>query len=211
VIDPASTDCAIFYSITNCQDGLRGVSFGNFLIKQVVEDLGRAFPRLKTFATLSPIPGFGDWLTRARGESTGPAPSPKLLTLIATLEHGESIDERSFGADLRAEISRLCAYYLLHAKRGRAPLDPVARFHLANGARLQRLNWMGDTSRIGISRALGLTANYLYRLADVERNHEAYAQEHRIVASYELERLANQGHADDKGLKQDDRTRNDVS
>jgi malonyl-CoA decarboxylase len=189
VIDPATTDCAIFYSITNCQMGLRGVSFGNFLIKQVAEDLGRAFPRLKTFATLSPVPGFRDWLIRA-SQSSAPALSPKLMMLLETFERGAPIEERLFGPELRAEITRLCAYYLLHAKRGRAPLDPVARFHLANGARLQRINWMGDTSQTGMTRSLGLTANYLYRLADVEHNHEAYAQEHHIVASHQLERLA---------------------
>jgi malonyl-CoA decarboxylase len=199
VVDPADVDCAIFYSITNCQEGLRGVSFGNFLIKQVAEDLGRAFPRLKTFATLSPIPGFREWLTRASAMPASPRPSPKLVTLIDGLEQGHSIDERSLGSELRAEVSRLCAYYLLHAKRGGAPLDSVARFHLANGARLQRLNWMGDTSQTGMSRSLGLTANYLYRLADVERNHEAYAQQHHIVASYQLERLAKQAHTGDKG------------
>jgi malonyl-CoA decarboxylase len=194
VIDPASTDCAIFYSITNCQEGLRGVSFGNFLIKQVVEEIGRTFPRLKTFATLSPIPGFRDWLMRA-SKSPAPVLSPKLVTLIEAFEPGAPIEERSFSLELRAEISRLCAYYLLHAKRGSAPLDAVARFHLANGARLQRLNWMGDTSPTGMSRSLGLTANYLYRLADVERNHEAYAKEHHIVASHQLERLARQAGA----------------
>ena len=189
VIDPAGADCAIFYSITNCQQGLRGVSFGNFLIKQVAEDLGRAFPRLKTFATLSPIPGFRDWLIRA-SESPAPAVVAEARDAARNIDQAESIDERSFGPELRTEISRLCAYYLLHAKRGKAPLDPVARFHLANGARLQRLNWMGDTSRTGMSRSLGMTANYLYRLAEVESNHEAYAKEHHIVASYQLERLA---------------------
>jgi malonyl-CoA decarboxylase len=194
VIDPAGADCAIFYSITNCQQGLRGVSFGNFLIKQVAEDLGREFPGLGTLATLSPIPGFRDWLLGA-SESRTLALSPKLTRLIETFERGAPIEERSFGSELRAEIGRLCAYYLLHAKRGSAPLDAVARFHLANGARLQRLNWMGDTSQTGMSRSLGLTANYLYRLADVERNHEAYAQEHHIVASRQLERLARQAHA----------------
>ena len=127
-------------------------------------------------------------------ESRAPALSPKLAALIETFERGAPIEERLFGSELRAEIGRLCAYYLLHAKRGSAPLDPVARFHLANGARLQRLNWMGDTSQMGMSRSLGLTANYLYRLADVERNHEAYAREHHIVASHQLERLARQAH-----------------
>jgi malonyl-CoA decarboxylase len=197
VIDPGRADCAIFYSITNCQEGLRGVSFGNFLIKQVAEDLGRAFPRLRTFATLSPVPGFRDWLTRT-GESLVPALSPELATLIGTVEHGAPIDERSYSDELRTEITRLCAYYLLHAKRGSAPLDSVARFHLANGARLQRLNWMGDTSQTGLIRSLGLTANYLYRLADVEHNHEAYAQDHHIVASPQLQRLARQCQSGDR-------------
>ena len=195
VVDPANADCAIFYSITNCQEGLRGVSFGNFLIKQVAEDLGRAFPRLKTFATLSPIPGFRDWLMRASDAPALPRPSPKLAALLEAFEHGTPIDERSLGSELRAEVSRLCAYYLLHAKRGLVPLDSVARFHLANGARLQRLNWMGNTSQTGMSSSLGLTANYLYRLADVESNHEAYAQRHHIVASYQVQRLAKEAHA----------------
>ena len=199
VVDPANADCAIFYSITNCQEGLRGVSFGNFLIKQVAEDLGRTFPGLKTFATLSPIPGFRDWLIGASESATPARPSPGLVTLVDTLSRGEPIDERTLGSGLRAEISRLCASYLLHAKRGSAPLDPVARFHLANGARLQRLNWMGDTSPTGISRSLGMTANYLYRLADVERNHEAYAQRHHVVASHQLERLAKEAHGGDRG------------
>jgi malonyl-CoA decarboxylase len=86
----------------------------------------------------------------------------------------------------------LCAYYLLHAKRGHEPLDPVARFHLANGARVERLNWMGDTSQTGLRRSLGLTVNYVYRLGHVERNHEAYAKQYRIVASSEFQRLARQ-------------------
>ena len=91
---------------------------------------------------------------------------------------------------MRGELSRLCAYYLLHAKHGKAPLDPVARFHLANGARLERLNWLGDTSEMGMRRSLGLTVNYVYRLADVERNHGVYAKDYRVVASREFERLA---------------------
>ena len=91
---------------------------------------------------------------------------------------------------MKDEITRLCAYYLLRAKRGQAPLDPVARFHLANGARLERLNWLGDMSNSGIRLSLGMTANYVYRIADVEENHEAYAKNFKVVASHDLERLA---------------------
>jgi malonyl-CoA decarboxylase len=90
----------------------------------------------------------------------------------------------------RNEIMQLCAYYLLRAKRGHAPLDPVARFHLANGARLARLNWGGDLSFAGFASSLGITANYVYRMADVEQNHEAYATDFKVVASFTLERLA---------------------
>src|SRR3984893_13368361 len=145
VSDLATADCAIFYSITNCQEGLRGVSFGNFLIKQVAEDLGRAFPRLKTFATLSPVPGFTDWLTTGSDLPNGKRVSYELAAWLEKPTPHEPF-EATLSAKLRTEVRRLGAYYLLHAKRGKAPLDQVARFHLANGARLGRLNWMGDTS-----------------------------------------------------------------
>jgi malonyl-CoA decarboxylase len=171
VDDPSRADCAIFYSITNCQEGLRGVSFGNFLIKQVVEDLGREFPRVKTFATLSPIPGFRTWLT---------ALEPKW----------RDVDPTTASPAVKAQLSGLCARYLLDARRNKEPLDSVARFHLANGARLERLNWMGDTSKAGFERSMGLMANYVYRLSDVEKNHEAYAARYEVIASPEIERLA---------------------
>jgi len=164
VLDPLRADTAVFYSITNCQEGLRGVSFGNFLIKQVVEDLGKELTRVRSFATLSPIPGFRQWLQTEM--KTDPVSQP------------------------RDEVVRLCARYLLHVKHGRVPADPVARFHLANGAKLERLNWMGDTSATGIERSFGLTANYVYQLRHVERNHEAYARDFKVVASPSLERLA---------------------
>jgi malonyl-CoA decarboxylase len=181
VEDPAAARCAIFYSITNCQVGLRGVSFGNFLIKQVVEDLSREFRKIRKFATLSPIPGFRGWLVAHRELM-----SPGLAAL--PLDTPASLSAVPDG--LRDEIMRLCAYYLLRAKRGRAPLDPVARFHLANGARLARLNWGGDFSAHGIESSLGITANYVYRMADVEENHEAFAKDFKVVASFTLERLA---------------------
>jgi malonyl-CoA decarboxylase len=184
VADPASADCAIFYSITNCQEGLRGVSFGNLLIKQVAEDLGREFPRLKTFATLSPVPGFRQWLVEKSVEC------PPLGELLARIDAPGWLDDAAAAAEIQRQLIRLCAHYLLYAKQGRDPLDPVARFHLGNGARLERLNWLGDTSPSGMRRAAGLMVNYVYRLGEVERNHEAYARDGRVAAARRFEVLA---------------------
>jgi malonyl-CoA decarboxylase len=184
VADPASADCAIFYSITNCQEGLRGVSFGNLLIKQVAEDLGREFPRLKTFATLSPVPGFRQWLVEKSVEC------PALGELLARIDTPGWLDDAAAAAEIQRQLIRLCAHYLLYAKQGRDPLDPVARFHLGNGARLERLNWLGDTSPSGMRRAAGLMVNYVYRLGEVERNHEAYARDGRVAAARRFEVLA---------------------
>ena len=191
VVDPALADTAIFYSITNCQEGLRGISFGNLLIKQVVEDLGRTFPRIRRFATLSPIPGFRRWL---ESPATRSLVSPAMRTSMA--ESGVSGPDHAGRASLpdgvRDELLRLCAYYLICAKNSDGPLDSVARFHLANGAGLERLNWGGDTSSVGVSRSYGLTANYLYRLSHVEQNHEAYATSKQVVATRALARQAEQ-------------------
>jgi malonyl-CoA decarboxylase len=183
VVDPDRADAAMFYSITNCQEGLRGVSFGNFLIKQVAEDLGREFPRVKTFATLSPIPGFRKWLTGNTAiAKAGLAPT---LALLDEPDWTEAVLER-----LQPALMKLCAWYLLHAKTGSEPTDAVARFHLGNGARMERLNWLGDTSKQGMARSAGLMVNYVYRLDEVERNHEAYVKEHQVVASARLAALA---------------------
>jgi malonyl-CoA decarboxylase len=178
--DATKADAAMFYSITNCQEGLRGVSFGNFLIKQVVDDLGRDLPRLKTFATLSPVPGFCEWLAQ---NGDGRVRSRELDALLASLNDATVPDVASVSPALRAEITSHGVEYLLRARRNGLPVDSVARFHLANGARLERLNWMGDPSKAGIRRSLGLMVNYVYRLADVERNHEAYARHGKVVAS----------------------------
>jgi malonyl-CoA decarboxylase len=184
VIDPASANSAIFYSITNCQEGLRGVSFGNLLIKQVAEHLGREFPRLKTFATLSPIPGFRRWLTEKSVQY------PELAELLAGIDAPGSLEDKSGASEMQRQLIRLCGHYLLFAKQGRDPLDPVARFHLGNGARLERLNWLGDTSASGLRRSAGLMVNYVYRLHEVERNHEGYARDGRIVAARRFAVLA---------------------
>ena len=184
VAAPASADCAVFYSITNCQEGLRGISFGNLLIKQVAEDLKREFPHLRRFATLSPIPGFRRWLDERRG-SLADQQQRLLAKLADPAWHLGDIPE-----GLERLLLRLCAQYLLAAKHGAEPLDPVARFHLGNGAALERLNWMGDSSAQGMSRSHGLMVNYVYWLAEVESNHERYFREHHIAAAPALEKLA---------------------
>ncbi len=189
ITDLTRADCAIFYSITNCQEGLRGISFGNFLIKQVAEDLGREFPRVKTFATLSPIPGFRKWLASDAAKLSGEAQA-KLAPLLERMGDPHWLDDKDLSTALQQPLTQLCAHYLLRAKQGEEPLDPVARFHLSNGARMERINWMGDTSEAGMFRSAGLMVNYVYKLADVERNHEAYVKEHKVIASNRLESLA---------------------
>jgi len=180
VLPPESAECAIFYSITNCQEGLRGVPFGSFLIKQVVEDLGREFPRIRKFATVSPVPGFREWL----------AANPELAPLQAKLAQPGWWQDKELSEELRQELVPWCARYLLQAKNRREPLDPVARFHLRNGARLERINWLGDTSAVGMQRSAGVMVNYFYRLADLESNHESYTREYEVVATSEIESLA---------------------
>jgi malonyl-CoA decarboxylase len=182
-VNPAHIDCAMFYSITNCQEGLRGISFGNLLIKQVAEELKREFPHLRRFATLSPIPGFRAWLERKRAEK------PKELAPLAKLDEPDwHVAEVSDA--LQRMLLRLCAYYLLNAKQNNEPLDPVARFHLGNGAALERVNWMADISEQGMKRSAGLMVNYVYGLNEVERNHERYFREQAIAASPQVEKLA---------------------
>ena len=191
VAAPAQADCAVFYSITNCQHGLRGISFGNLLIKQVAEDLKREFPHLRTFATLSPVPGLRRWLDRAETRvhlSMGPNAEQRLALLSAIEQPGWHTGE--VPELLQKLLMRLCAWYLLHAKEGGDPLDPVARFHLGNGAALERVNWLGDTSESGMARSAGMMVNYVYRLEDVERNHERYFSEHAVVSSRSVEKLA---------------------
>jgi malonyl-CoA decarboxylase len=188
VDDPAHATCAIFYSITNCQQGLRGVSFGNVLIKQVVEDLGKEFPRVRTFATLSPIPGFRAWLLERATTAPGSI-SRGLATLVAKGDAVTAADIAATPSALQAEMMERCARYLVSTDAGVGARDPVARFHLANGARLERLNWLGDTSATGLHRSYGFTVNYEYRLADLERNHDAYANQYRVASSRAFQQL----------------------
>jgi len=190
VLDTESAEWAVFYSITNCQEGLRGVPFGSFLIKQVVEDVSKDFPRIKKFATVSPVPGFRKWLLeKASALQSNPKLTP-FADAVAKFDTPQWMEDSASRSELQRHLVPLAAYYLLHAKHNQEPLDPVARFHLKNGARLERINWLGDTSASGLQRSVGLTANYVYKLPDVERNHELYVREHKVRASREIEALA---------------------
>jgi malonyl-CoA decarboxylase len=181
---------AVFYSISNCQEGLRGISFGNFLIKQVVEDLLKERTSLKTFVTLSPIPGFADWLGQMLAEAEGSAlVSPSERERLAVLEDPGWLHTAA-AEPLKPLLLRLAAHYLLNAKTGDGhPIDPVARFHLGNGARLERINWQGDISAKGLREAHGLMCNYRYELRDIEKNHEAYVNEGTVAASRHVHSL----------------------
>jgi len=189
LLAPRAATTAIFYSISNCQKGLAGVTFGNFLIKQVVEDLAREIPSLKTFVTLSPVPGFSTWLDRERR-----ADAPQGLTR-EDVEALRVIDEPDWQADktkceaVRKAMIPAAAAYFLRAKNERGkPLDPVARFHLGNGARLERLNFLGDVSAKGMAQSRGLMVNYLYDLSAIEKNHETYANLGTVAASSAVSR-----------------------
>ncbi|MCC2612952.1 malonyl-CoA decarboxylase [Neorhizobium sp. Rsf11] len=190
-MDPKDATTAVFYSISNCQRGLTGISLGNFLIKQVVNDLKRDLPKLENFVTLSPIPGFGAWLRdETRAEDSEEVAAEKKL-LVARLEGDwPLLDERELDA-IRRGMLPLGAHYLLNVRRknGR-PVDPVARFHLGNGAQVDRLNFLGDRSPKGMRQSYGLMVNYRYRLGEIEKNHEAYAENGHIAAMPALRKLA---------------------
>jgi len=166
--DPRRARCAVFYSITSCQAGLKGVSFGNFLIKQVAEDLHAELPNLKSFCTLSPVPGLRRWVKEHMGEAQPTEP---------------------------ASLEALAAHYLTHEWREGHALDPVARFHLGNGARLERVNPGADASPRGLAQSFGLMVNYVYDLGEVERNHEEYMKRHKVACSPAVEKLAREGAA----------------
>jgi malonyl-CoA decarboxylase len=186
--DDAPPTTAVFYSISNCQEGLKGISFGSFLLKQVVDDLARDLASLKTFVTLSPAPSFARWLDRTLAADGQVAVGPEARAALARLRDPRWVEDAAKDApgtdDLKSALQSLAAYYFLLARSAdERPVDPVARFHLGNGARLERLNWLGDTSERGLREAHGLMVNYRYDVAEIERNHEAYAQDGTVVAS----------------------------
>lgn len=182
-------DTAIFYSINNCQAGLKGISFGNFLIKQVVMELQKELPQLKRFATLSPVPGFRHWLAQELAEPDSDSVSDEDRKPLALLGSPRWQDDPQACEQLRPVLLRLCTQYLLNAKRGNYPLDPVARFHLGNGAALARINWLGDASPKGLAQSAGILVNYRYDQSRVEEQHEAYVNEGVVAASSEVMRL----------------------
>jgi len=203
--DPRNADTAIFYSISNAQKGLAGVSFGGFLIKRVADRLASEFPKLKTFATLSPIPGFRAWLDQQFAEGVPGVLDKNDRKALAQALGEDNVNkgalkqllaangwtrDTKLTAALEGPMLRLVARYLVQAKRedGKA-LNPVANFHLSNGARVERLNWLGDTSKNGLQQSAGIMVNYEYRLGDIEENHEAYEGEGRIVTSSSIAKL----------------------
>jgi malonyl-CoA decarboxylase len=189
-IEPGEATTATFYSISNTQRGLTGVTFGSFLIKQVVEEISRELPNLTTFVTLSPVPGFMDWLARERANPESAALQPADLPLLANLETPNWQDDPQKVTALKPALGALAAYYFLAARspRGR-PIDPVARFHLGNGARLERIDLMADLSPKAIAQSAGIMVNYQYVLADIEKNHESYAEAGEVVASASVKRM----------------------
>ena len=187
---PERATTAVFYSISNCQRGLAGVSFGNFLIKQVVEDICREIPRLSTFVTLSPAPNFAGWLKRERANDASRALGEEDRAALLALDRPDWWRDPATSDALREPLLRAAAWYYLRARNERGtPVDPVARFHLGNGARLERLDFLADTSERGLRQSHGLMVNYLYDREDIEKNHEAYAQQHAVVAAGAVTKL----------------------
>ena len=185
-VDPEKAKTAIFYSISNCQKGLKGISFGNFLIKQVANDLQKHFPQLEEFATLSPLPGFMQWLKNKADSGNEPL----------STELFEKLDQQGWHHDpdqlasLKPSLMGLCARYLFQSERiDGSPNDPVARFHLENGASLERVNWLGDVSERGLKQGAGLMINYRYDLSRLEQNHELYAASKEVLASPSVKAL----------------------
>lgn len=190
VFDHRKADTAIFYSISNTQVGLRGVSFGSFLLKRVIDDLKRDFPKLENFATLSPIPGLSAWVRKhpqVLAECGVDLPLDQLSTATWA-------DDKAPARALREPLLRLGARYLATAKQRGGndgpPFDPVSRFHLGNGARVERLNYLGDISAKGFRQSFGLMVNYRYELDELELNLEAFAAEGKIAMSAPVRRQA---------------------
>jgi malonyl-CoA decarboxylase len=179
---------ATFYSISNCQAGLRGVSFGHFLIKQVAEDLQREFAGLKTFVTLSPVPGLRSW---ALSEDGAAQLTETQRAALPMLDPADGSIDGAAAVEAQLALPGIAARYLVEARSPRGgALDPVARFHLGNGARLERIHAGADMSARGIGSSWGVMVDYLYDLRDVEKNHEAYANDGEIIASTAVRRLA---------------------
>jgi malonyl-CoA decarboxylase len=186
LVPTARARTAVFYSISNTQRGLGGISFGNFLIKQVVEELQRELPKLENFVTLSPVPGFMEWVKQAHDVPL----TDDDRTVLQNLDTPDWFTNPELAAQLRSVLEPLAAHYFLKARTSKGRLiDSVERFHIGNGARLERIDWFGDLSPKGLRESAGIMVNYLYRLEDIEKNHEAYANHGEIAASSAVKRL----------------------
>ncbi len=209
LLDPAQADTAIFYSISNCQRGLAGISFGNFLIKRVVDLFSAEFANVRQFATLSPVPGFRRWLEGKLAEDApgllsdeesaalrAAAPSAVetgAAALAAVLAQPRFFRNLAMLKATEPVLERLCARYLMTESRGNRAVDPVAHFHLSNGARIERIRMGADTSEKGEKEGATLMVNYLYDPARIEAYHEDYAGEGRRNASSRVRRLSRGG------------------
>lgn len=204
-LEVSDADTAIFYSISNAQNGLAGISFGNFLIKRVVGKLSAEFKNIRTYATLSPVPGFCKWLnTQLDAQDDALFAASEARDLVAASKAKTACDalkamlaEDGWHEDakrtelLKPTLMRLCAYYLLNEKRkGIRALDPVAHFHLSNGAQLEQMNWLGDVSAKGLKQSAGIMVNYHYKLADIDDNHEDYVTDGRIASAKSVQQWA---------------------
>jgi malonyl-CoA decarboxylase len=181
-LDPLEYTTATFYGISNCQPGLKNISFGNFLIKQVVQELQVEFPSITKFVTLSPVPNFQGWLNKISDDEE--------MELSDLKQQIQQLDNSIESIEANGGLIEISVFnYLLKAKKGKYPLDPVARFHLGNGASIYQLNRSADLSEKGIRQSRGTMVNYLYDLNDIEENHERYATEGVIEYSEKLKTL----------------------
>jgi malonyl-CoA decarboxylase len=187
VFNEANT--AIFYSINNCQRGLYKIPLGNFLIKMVVTELANELPAVKTYCTLSPIPGFAGWLKEELKTGENKIIPVKEQEILKMLEDTNWITDKKKCDELKKPLIKACANYLVKVKRTDKPLNPVARFHFGNGAQLYRINWMGNTSAHGIEESFGLMVNFLYDLKQIESNHEAYVKHGKLAISKSVRSL----------------------
>jgi malonyl-CoA decarboxylase len=181
-------DTAIFYSINNCQRGLRGIPLGNFLIKRVVAEINQEIPGIRKFSSLSPVPGFTKWLIKQTDLKKSQLPEIDKRMLMLLNKENWHEDERAL-KELKKPLIKACAHYLVHEKSRNRPANSVARFHFGNGADLFRINWMGNTSKNGLNESFGIMVNYRYDLKDIESNHEHYMREGKLALSKSVRNL----------------------